>query len=543
MTQFSFNLVTQPWIPCLQNGQITELGLQDLFEQAHRLEGIAGTFPMQTAALYRLLLAILHRNFHTPNPQAYRPLWQSTTFDMDTLNPYLENCKERFDLFHPQHPFYQHDDNRFKPRSILGLKYASGFEYNPLFDHDNEKTGLFFTPAQAARLLVTTQQFGFGGLSGLTGKSHTDAPCAKGVIFLVQGNTLRETLLLNMIRYPANKPIPQSDIFLEYDLPAWEQNDPFALEIERNGYPFGYLDYLTWQSRRILLYPEQNHDAQTIIRQWKIGLGLRLHENIAYKDSMKHYFFNQKSGYTICQFREDRQLWRDSYAFFAVHAEREDNTNQPPYAFDQLHILAQDHYQIVSPHARYRCLALGIAKDQGKALFYRQEQFPLPLKYLQDQNLFNQLKDILERTEKIARTLTKALAIAGLYLFHRQPPEVRWDKYHWNSKLPPQKKLSEAAQIQIENWLTHANAETQFWAFLDTYASQLFWELANPEQHSPPAEEWKQQVRQIANQAFNKAFDFTNPTATTYQAFTYGKKHLTQQLNRIFPQAKKETHQ
>lgn len=60
----SFNLIDEPWIPCIRlDGKPDELSLRAVFAQAHQLREIRGDSPLETASLHRLLLAVLHRVF------------------------------------------------------------------------------------------------------------------------------------------------------------------------------------------------------------------------------------------------------------------------------------------------------------------------------------------------------------------------------------------------------------------------------------------------------------------------------------------------
>ena len=83
-------------------------------------------------------------------------------------------------------------------------------------------------------------------------QNFTDSTCARGVIFFVQNESLFQTLALNLIRYPdrANDAVMPC---IRLDAPAWEMDDPCKPD---RSVPFGYLDYLTWQSRRVLLLPK-----------------------------------------------------------------------------------------------------------------------------------------------------------------------------------------------------------------------------------------------------------------------------------------------
>ena len=58
-----FNLVDQPWIPCLQrdSGKPQELSLRDTLTRAHEIRELPDDSPLVTVSLHRLLLAILQQ--------------------------------------------------------------------------------------------------------------------------------------------------------------------------------------------------------------------------------------------------------------------------------------------------------------------------------------------------------------------------------------------------------------------------------------------------------------------------------------------------
>lgn len=58
----SFCLLDEPWLAVrMHDGQVRELGLLALFEQAGEISALAETSPPSLIAQYRLLLAITHR--------------------------------------------------------------------------------------------------------------------------------------------------------------------------------------------------------------------------------------------------------------------------------------------------------------------------------------------------------------------------------------------------------------------------------------------------------------------------------------------------
>lgn len=57
----NYNLLVEPWIPVLWGcGRAGRVGIREAFMQAGRIRRIAGTNPMDNAAILRLLLAVLH---------------------------------------------------------------------------------------------------------------------------------------------------------------------------------------------------------------------------------------------------------------------------------------------------------------------------------------------------------------------------------------------------------------------------------------------------------------------------------------------------
>jgi CRISPR system Cascade subunit CasA len=305
----TFDLLESPWIPCVrEDGTPAELGLREALASAHELRELHGESPPVTAALYRLLLTVLHRVFGPESAEASGELWQAGHWDATALDTYLDHWHDRFDLFHPKHPFFQAEDERVKPKSVATLVQEVASGNNPtLFDHHTEEGGLALVAGRAARMLVAAQAFGVAGLSGLPQK-FTDGTCTRGICFLVQGDSLFETLALNLLRYPDDAVM----VHHADDRPVWEMDDPFAPPRSR---PRGYLDYLTWPNRRLLFAPPLASDS-LLVEEMTVGPGLRLDPDVL--DPMKHYHQDEKRGPRPLRFREDRALWRDSAALFQL---------------------------------------------------------------------------------------------------------------------------------------------------------------------------------------------------------------------------------
>ena len=522
--QFSFNLLDKKWIPCIraEDGATMNFTLRETLAQAHTLYDIAGDTPLQTAALYRLLITILLRVYQpTPtNFEIWQAMWRSPTWDMERINAYLNEWHHHFDLFDKERPFYQSDsdDSRVRPKPITSIKYGNGFLHNPLFDHDNEKNTSFLSPASAVRNLITVQAFGLGG--GHKGM-FSDAPWSKGIIFFVQGNTLKETLFLNLLPYPDDeRDIAVNDT--EEDIPVWEQDNPFIL---KEGFPLGYLDYLTWPNRRILLIPEQKDD-QVIVRQWQVGGGLSLDDVIA--DPLKFYTKHEKEGLRVYQFAESRNLWPNSYALFAPMRVGRERVSVPPATFNHLKWLIDK--QLLKPHMVYRCKAIGQGKDKAKIEYLREEQFPLPLRYITDEALRNQLRDALLLCDSVAFYLRGALRRLGFYLYVAKPDEIGWKSAGINPKAP--KILSEVARTDIEHWVQHTEADIYFWSALDIPFHAFIEQLAR-ENVNEALIWWQSQIRTAVNGAFTKAKQYAHESDRALHAIVIGQSYLTYHLNQM----------
>jgi len=92
-----FNLVDQPWIPCLlrDGGKPQERSLRDTLTGAHEIRELSDASPLVTVSLHRLLLAILHRNFGPASFSEWKELWQHGQWDSDKLNQYFDEWKHR----------------------------------------------------------------------------------------------------------------------------------------------------------------------------------------------------------------------------------------------------------------------------------------------------------------------------------------------------------------------------------------------------------------------------------------------------------------
>lgn len=519
--EFSFNLVDEPWIPCINHdGTQVILNLQQVMSQAHKIRALAGDTPLITASLYRFLLTILHRIFGPDNEDEWADLWQEEKWDMVSINDYLEKWKSRFDLFDAKHPFYQSPDERMKVKSTISLSHDRASGNNPtLFDHHTEEIGEALTPAQAARILISVQSFGLAGLSGIK-RTFTDGTMASGIIFLVQGDNLKETLMLNMIQYPPDDLF--QNIHTRDDKPSWEMNDPF--NPDRTN-PFGYLDYLTWQNRKVLLFPEETKEG-VVVKKMTMGPALRYDATIL--DPMKNYRKHNKLGPLNYSFSEDRVFWRNSSSLFAFSDEMSKKAI-PPATLRWLQSLVKE-LGVPRQDQTYSTLAVGMSKKQAKVFFFRQEQLPISLGYLTNEILVEKLDNAINISGAVAFDLVQSARRMGMYQQVSNVEEKGWQK-QWAG-------LNVNAKSAINDWITHTGMERNYWASLDIPFQAFIVELALNEEKA--LAEWYAQLRKSALSSFQLATQSLGNDARSFKAMVKGESYLLYRLNEVLPESKKE---
>ncbi|WP_017602139.1 type I-E CRISPR-associated protein Cse1/CasA [Nocardiopsis lucentensis] len=263
--QPEFDLTTRPWIRVLRpNGTEDELSLRQVFHQAPHLVRLVGDLPTQEFALIRLLLAILHDAVDGPeSAEDWHELWEADTLPCERIDDYLDRHRERFDLLHPQTPFFQvaklhTSKNEYSSLDRLVADVPNGNRFFTMRAHGAQRLDF----AEAARWLVHAQAFDTSGIkSGAAGDDRVKGGKGypQGVAWagnlggvMVQAANLRESLLLNLVATEYDH-IRADDA----DAPAWRHAPvgPGPLKPVEAAYrPHGVRDLYTWQSRRVRLH-------------------------------------------------------------------------------------------------------------------------------------------------------------------------------------------------------------------------------------------------------------------------------------------------
>lgn len=269
MEQMEFNLLDEPWIRVMtEDCTVVERSLMQVLLNSHQYQRLAGELPSQDVALLRLLLAILQTVFYRVDPEGeddpiedraaairrWQALWNAGRFPVQPIRTYLETWKDRFWLFHPEHPFYQVPaaavGTKFKASKLNGELSESAHKMRlfPLRDGEEKET---LSYAEAARWLVT--------LIGFDDSASTKKETATGTGWLGDrvnvyaiGENLFETLMLNLVFLKDGRYVWAENI------PAWEQPTMTIAKKREIPLPDNQAELLTLQSRRLILSREEN---------------------------------------------------------------------------------------------------------------------------------------------------------------------------------------------------------------------------------------------------------------------------------------------
>jgi len=518
---YSFNLLSEAWIPCItQDDQIKVTNLVTAIQDAHLYKGIQADYPLTTGSLYLFLLAFSMAIFRPTDDDDWEALYHNGAFPNDTVQRYAEKWKAHFDLFDEGHPFFQDpkiglrskdieklkDGKDPEPKGLSGLLLHVASGSNPtLFDHSMDDLPISYSPVEAAQLLLMLNAYSLGGLTSASissDKYYKDSAFSRGIMFLNRGRSLFETLMLNMTAvdfYHRHADAP--------DLPAWERADPFEPE---RAVPAGPLDLLTWQSRRIKLLPEIS-DGQIQVEKCLAAPGFGLVETFT---NPYYHLRAEKDNFDVknkpMRFLVGKALWRDSAAILDMKARESD----PPLLIQWFNHLRAEG---IIPNKKIRLEAYGMCTDPGKkkAFFYAQASFTAPAVYLDSEALLADLKTAIQYAESVRKSLYFALYELAGY------------------KISPAKDSGEGKdpdKKDIANLLNYLDAEAIYWGQLEPAFYSLLLEL--PANHSAMTN-WKKALMQSARRSLSEAAEMLGSDAIALKAKAKAENRLGFEFTKI----------
>jgi CRISPR system Cascade subunit CasA len=507
----SFDLLDEPWLPMVTNaGEEEEVGLRRALVEAGRFRRLAGETPTMTAALHRLVLALLHRVYGPGSFSAWERLWQkSEGLPVGPLDAYAADHPGAFDLFHPERPFLQCAALRSLAPGPVGkiVAYRATGSNRTLFDQTTTADRLTLSPGEAARWLVTTLSYDTSG----TKQPFTTIRTSEGGLAnrfacaLVEGGSFHQTLLLNAVRYDPEVELPLGTS--ERDRPAWEAAAADPEPDERP--PYGWTDLLTWPSRRVLLHT-RHEQGRTLVDGVALTPGTRLVADLDRVELMagfrQPWLKGGKQGRKQpVALEELRGVWRHAQDLLLSNGGEWWNTfrarlrsraevpaqepeRQRPQALD--HIADCVEEGLIPEGAVYTLRVFGqqLGDQGGDTYFWQEESVPAPVALLRARNA--QIGYLLGHAVSLADNFGEALATMQRdyhVAFHGERP----------AQSRPQPLPAEVA--------------TSYWPRLKAPFADLLRELGeavvNGTSETDPLHRWAQQVVDIAGQAAARWLD------------------------------------
>ena len=326
-TSPDFNLCNEPWIPVLYvSGQTQEVSLKQLFDESNSIRKIHSGDATTDVAILGVAVVIFFRAV-LENKEEYGELYREPKKWIQNISlggseqlyfvqDYLKKYQDRFNLFDAERPFMQVADlhtskGEVKPVSRLVLDSES--EY---FSMRAEQALTSLSYADAARYLVTVQAYDYSGIkSSAVGdprvKGGKGYPLGVGWYgttgkIIVHGENLIETLLY-CIDYEqllnVEKVKGKSHRIALQDKSVWERElpDTAAPRAYKGGDPTKYKDepapavgmceILTWQSRRVRLFPENGRVTGVLVSN-----GDKWFDRNTYTDPLTAYRFSKNQS-------------------------------------------------------------------------------------------------------------------------------------------------------------------------------------------------------------------------------------------------------
>lgn len=299
----SFDVLTEPWIPVrYPDGRIKELGIYDVFSEAHEAEEITDENMMIEYGLYRTLITFL---LDILRPQEYddlNDLLAQGAFDMKKIDRYIDSCRKEgvsFNLFDPVHPFLQVPYQKAfeKKKGAVGAldhTLPNGNNHTHFVHRDRQPASLSY--AEAARLLPVLQLFcpmgGRGYPVGINGAPY---------YILIRGRNLFETLIYSL---------PTTNLFSErsFDDPQVIWRAAESQDTLKETFSTSSLRGMLFPARSVHLFPENG-----ACRYAYIGPGVKFRQDPkirTWTDPHVAYMKTEKGSFPWSP-QKARGVWRN----------------------------------------------------------------------------------------------------------------------------------------------------------------------------------------------------------------------------------------
>ncbi len=404
----TFDLIAEPWIPVvrLSDGKPEEVGVRDALLHAHEYRAVRDPLPTAEFGLYRLLTVLVLDIFQLEDTEMLSELIAAGCFDVEAVDAYFAQWRDRFDLFSEKYPFLQTAGmagEAAKPLAGLLPPVPSGTNAAHFYHAQEDEFGV--SPAAAARLLTTMAAFMTAGGAGL-------APSLNGAppwYALIVGDTLFATLCANA--YVLDRQT------LALGRPAWREDKP-VMPGER-CLRADLLEGWTWRSRRIQLVSSgpgrcslTGQDCPVLVQRMKFIAGASCDfTNGGWRDPSVPYKIDDK-GPKVMRPQEGKAVWRDTAPLALLNARSYAGGDSKiefrrPQIIEQWAQMTQDRYIEPGP---LRLKLYGMRTDLKMKVFeWHAEPMALPCDLVLQDQYATRVQTEMERAGSVEYALKRAV--------------------------------------------------------------------------------------------------------------------------------------
>ena len=388
-----YSVMKEPVIPVIiSNGRLCMENIRDVLCKAHEISDLQCSSPLETIAVFRLLVAIA---MDMTRPQRWmdrQELLEKGRFDSAEVDAYISACESNgpcFDLFDSKHPFMQTafdpkmDEKAIKPVALLSVSLPSG--NNHIFLDHRMESAAEMSPGDAFRALLTTYLFCTATTQDYPSGINNTPP----VYSRIMGENLYETIVLNMISTREHPSLPDG-----YDLVPWRNYKPVIPKQE--CVEMTMMEALTWQPRRICLLP----DEDGYVRRAAVQQGKNFRGNEVWRDPHVAYRRTKKGEWVSVKPQAGRALWRDVGVLLADKASE---YNYPPAVVSRAADLLDDY------SLPLQIQQVGVITNQASYVSWIEDRLALPICLLNNEILANIARSDTEEIEWTQNLLAQVL--------------------------------------------------------------------------------------------------------------------------------------
>jgi len=496
-----FNLLDEAWIPVrMHDGSRSALGIRSVLLHSREIAVLEDASPLVTAAVHRLLLAILYHALGGPTDIDQAKALFINGLPAAVISKYLDRWRDRFWLFDHAFPFFQVPG--YEPRSVNRKEQwkswtAIAAEHNGdnskvLFDHVDVTNAGAVPTSEAARWLVACQAFVLGG--GNSDFQYTKtAPSATSLMVLPLGVSLHDTLVLSLV--------PQNREVLKGDKPLWER-EPDSVAALARGFSrsiAGYADLYTWRSRSIRLRPSENGDAVDGVL-FASGVACSTED---LTDPMVGYRIDAHRGKLPIQLR-DRGLWREFDSILP------DNGELAPRVVEHATTLGKAAPERFPPSV----IVVGQANNKAKIEYWRFERFALPGALAGDRLIRDEIARLLSDADGTSRSLWAACATVARDVLSR------------GERSPAPK--------DVRVFVEQTAVLTQYWSTLEGRFHEVLSEYTLERESDDIRHGWLMEVKEALHTAWSQyRRSLSGGDAWVIRAIAKAERSVLRELNRL----------